>query len=142
LRGLPQVKGIGYDISDYSLQFGARVIEAFGLSDRYEFENRDILKNPPEPVDFLICQEVLEHLDNPAEFCKGLYKMVRPNGNAYITAAVTAAHSDHIYLYESPEEARTQIEDAGFTVLQEKTEGAESYDKIQPRIACFYCIKS
>ena len=65
--------------------------------------------------------------------------MVRPGGYAYITAAITAAHSDHIYLYHSPDEARIQIEDAGFTIVSEETQGGENYNRIQPKVSCFFC---
>lgn len=139
LRALPDARGTGYDISEHSLSFCRRGMTAFDLIDRYALEKRDILSNPPEPVDYLICQEVLEHLEDPARFCQGLFQLVKPGGKAYITAAITAAHSDHIYLYKIPDEAREHVESAGFNVREEKTEGAEDFSKAQPRITCFLC---
>ena len=141
LEHLPNIAGRGYDISEHSLSFCRRGMQAFGLEHRFSLEQRNILSDTPEATDFLICQEVLEHLDDPASFCKGLFAMVRPGGAAYITAAVTAGHSDHIYLYENPNEARVQIEDAGFEVASETTEGAVNYNKIQPRVSSFFCLR-
>src|SRR5438874_2629869 len=85
---LPHARGVGFDISQFSLDYTGKVIDAFGLGARYTLENRDVRHGYEVPADFLICQEVLEHLENPAEFCTWLYAMVRPGGHAYITAAL------------------------------------------------------
>jgi 2-polyprenyl-3-methyl-5-hydroxy-6-metoxy-1,4-benzoquinol methylase len=139
LKRLPKAIGTGYDISEHSLSFCRRGMRAFGAEDRFTLDKRDVLSNPPPATDFLICQEVLEHLDNPAGFCKGLFAMIRPGGAAYITAAINAGHSDHIYLYKSSREARAQLEEAGFTVESEVSEGATNFNKIQPIVSCFFC---
>jgi SAM-dependent methyltransferase len=139
LRALPGVRGVGYDLSDHSLAFSQRVMDRSGLGDRYRAERRNILTSTPEPVDYLICQEVLEHLDDPAEFSRALFAMVKPGGHAYITAAITAGHADHVYVYQEPADARAHVEAAGFEVLAEKTDGADVFDKIQPRVSCFFC---
>lgn len=144
LRGLPDIRGTGYDISAHALSFGSRVLSAFGCAERFRFEQRDILANSPGQSDYLICQEVLEHLEDPQTFTRGLRSMVADGGLAYITAAVTAGHSDHIYLFESPAEARAVIEDAGFSVLLERTEEAESANvrETAPRVSCYLCEPS
>lgn len=121
---LPHVRGIGYDISSHSLSYTARVVGAFGSADRYRTEVRDILVNPPGTADFVICQEVLEHLENPAEFVQGLFRMTRPGGYSYISAAINAGHVDHIYLYRNPDEVLRHLTDAGFTVIDSKAEFA------------------
>ena len=139
LRLLPNVMGIGYDISEHSLSFCRRTMEAFGLMHRFTVEKRDIQRDIPDQVDYVICQEVLEHLEDPADFCRALFHIVRPGGKAFITAAIRAAHSDHIFLYNKPGEAEKQIRDAGFRVLERVTECAEVYNKIQPCISSFLC---
>jgi len=141
LENLPWIRGTGYDISAHSLTFGARVLKAFEVDDRYELEQRDIVADTPEPTDYLICQEVLEHLEDPVTFVDALTDMVHPGGLAYITAAVTAGHSDHIYLFESAQEVRALLERSGFSIVLERTEVAESANvkEIAPRVSCFLC---
>jgi hypothetical protein len=141
LIALPEIRGTGYDISPHSLSFGARVLETFAVADRYELELRDIVKDPPPPTGYLICQEVLEHLEDPHRFVDALYAMTEVGGLAYITAAVTAGHSDHIFLFDSAEDVRAMLEAAGFTILIERTEVAESanVEAMAPRVSCFLC---
>lgn len=123
LQFLPNCRGVGYDISDYALNFTHRIISAHGLVSRYEIRNQDIITAPIESkCDFIISQEVLEHLEDPQAFINGLFAAVRPGGWAYITAAINAAHTDHIYLYRSPDEVRAQIEAAGWHIEDTQVE--------------------
>jgi hypothetical protein len=41
-----------------------------------------------------------------------------PGARAFITAALNAAHSDHIYLYRNANEVLAQLIEAGFTLEQ------------------------
>jgi SAM-dependent methyltransferase len=123
LQTLPQVQGVGYDISDYALDFTMQIVSDHGLSSRYKSRNQDIIASPiEEKCDFVISQEVLEHLEDPQAFIHGLYAAVRPGGWSYITAAINAAHTDHIYLYRSPDEVRAQIENAGWKIVDTQIE--------------------
>ena len=143
LELFPESLGAGYDISPYSLSFTSRVVEAFSNKNRYRTEVRDVVKDTPAPSDFVICQEVLEHLEDPNEFVKSLYKMTSPGGYAYISAAINAGHVDHIYLYKNPNEVLRQVEGAGFKVIDSKSEYAYSgkAESITPCHAAFLCTK-
>jgi hypothetical protein len=123
LQGMPGVTGVGFDISDYALKFTARVVQAHGCGERYQIRNQDIISKPiAEKADLVVCQEVLEHLEDPARFIVGLYEAVRVGGWGYITAAINAGHTDHIYLYRSPEEVKKQVEAAGWKILTSQVE--------------------
>jgi SAM-dependent methyltransferase len=141
LELLPEVRGVGYDISSYSLSFTERVIGAFGLCDRYRIEVRDIVTTTPAPEDFVICQEVLEHLENPAEFVCFLFDMTKPGGLAYITAAINASHVDHIYLYRSPDDVLHHLTEAGFEIIDSRAEYAYGGKPIEitPCHGAFLC---
>jgi hypothetical protein len=41
-----------------------------------------------------------------------------PGAHAFITAAVNAAHADHIYLYRNASEVLSHLVEAGFTLDQ------------------------
>lgn len=119
-----QVRGVGYDISAHALKFTENVVRAFGYADRYTTELRDIIASPPPHSDLVICQEVLEHLEDPRLFVRALFSMTKPGGYAYITAAINAGHVDHIYLYRSLIDVRAHVKDAGFEILSERAEWA------------------
>jgi 2-polyprenyl-3-methyl-5-hydroxy-6-metoxy-1,4-benzoquinol methylase len=143
LAKLPAIRGIGFDISQFSLDYTAWMLNKFGLGDRYGLENRDIRHGYRMQCDFLICQEVLEHLENPAEFCQWLANMVRPGGHAYITAALNAAHSDHIYLFHEPAELEDMVRAAGLQPLHAQEEFAPGHKprNISPSLSGFFCEK-
>jgi hypothetical protein len=61
---------------------------------------------------------VLEHLDDPVAFLRSLRLYMAPGAKAFITAAVNAAHSDHIHLYRNGNEVLDHLNEAGFTMEQ------------------------
>ncbi len=133
--------GIGYDISEYSLSFTQRVADAYGFGARYSTVVQDIVVYTPAPADLLICQEVLEHLEDPSAFVRYLYQMIDKGGYAYISAAVNAGHVDHIYLYRTPAEVEQQLTAAGFSIVDAKAEYAYGGkpQELTPCHAAFLC---
>lgn len=119
LQSVPGLSGRGIDISVSSKQFAERQIDAFGLSARYRVDLEDVTKDTPDiSADALICVEVLEHLEDPVEFLQALRRVLKPGGKAFITAALNAAHTDHIYLYRKAEDVEAQLVEAGFVIEQ------------------------
>lgn len=119
LQALPRIRGLGVDISPSSKQFAEKHMEAFGLADRYEVRLQDLFERTDSAwAASIICVEVLEHLEDPILFLKALKRALRPGGRAFVTAAINAAHTDHIYLYRTPAEVERQLLDAGFEVEQ------------------------
>lgn len=125
MDALPDVRGIGYDISPHSIAFGRRMADAFGFADRFTFVEQDAFVYPPEDkADYVVSQEVVEHLEDPQTFCTNLRRIMKDDGYAYITAAVTAAHSDHIYLFNSPDDLTKMVTAAGFRSVLEVEESS------------------
>src|SRR5665213_200297 len=127
LEHFPDIRGIGFDISPYALKFTEDLVTLFDHGDRYTIEQRDIRHGYHESCDFLVCQEVLEHLENPEEFCRWLYDMITPGGHGYITAAVNAAHSDHIFHFRDPLQLEAMLRAAGFQPKSLQEEFAAGY---------------
>ncbi len=119
LQSLPDARGRGLDISTSSKAFAERQLGAFDLSDRYDVVIEDAtVDTAADSAEALICVEVLEHLEDPLHFLHGLRRMLRPGGKAFITAAIDAAHTDHIYLYRHASEVEAQLVKAGFVTEQ------------------------
>lgn len=138
------IEGIGFDISPYSTAFTQRVIDSHALSNRYRLHTRDAFSEElDEPVDLVVSQEVLEHLPDPGQFIAQLRSLVKPKGLGYITAAINAAHTDHIYLYRSPDEVAVQLTEAGWEILDQQIESnyPDKRADIRPTIAG-YLVRS
>lgn len=118
LQQLPSARGLGFDLSAGSKAFTEAHLRAFGLEDRYEAVLQDVLADPITPCEWLVCIEVLEHLEDPTSFLRMLRESLLPGGRAFITAALNSAHIDHIYLYESAEDVHEQLKAAGFALEQ------------------------
>jgi hypothetical protein len=66
-------RGVGYDISPSSCRYAEQHVSAVGATARYEVRCQDILEHPMAPVPWLVCVEVLEHLEDPVEFLRALH---------------------------------------------------------------------
>ena len=119
LQDTPDISGAGFDISEHSKAFAENHLRAFGLDARYTIRLEDVRENiSGNEFPWLVCVEVLEHLEDPAAFLKTLRKMLAPGGRAFITAALNAADEDHIYLYTDTAQIVEQLTGAGFFVEQ------------------------
>jgi 2-polyprenyl-3-methyl-5-hydroxy-6-metoxy-1,4-benzoquinol methylase len=119
LEALPAADGTGYDISPSVRTFAAAHMAAYGQAHRYRVRLQNILtEHPNEQFEAVVCVEVLEHLEDPVAFLVALRRMLGPGGRAFVTAAVSADHADHIYLYETAAEVEAHIVEAGFAVEQ------------------------
>lgn len=119
LKAMPKISGLGLDISPASKKFSERLMRESGFSDRYQVDLSDVSEEKPKiKTDWLICVEVLEHLEDPVGFLLALKATMNPGGYAFITAAINAAHSDHIYLYRNALEVADHLIKAGFSIEQ------------------------
>jgi 2-polyprenyl-3-methyl-5-hydroxy-6-metoxy-1,4-benzoquinol methylase len=142
LAGDPELRVTAFDISRHSLDYAEMQVTAFGSRDRWTGRQQNILTEPTdEKYPFVLSVEVLEHLEDPLSFIKGLKSMLAPGGYAFITAAVTAPHEDHIYLYESVEQVRAQLAEGGFRVVccEEEIAYQPKNGEPVPRTGAFVC---
>ena len=145
LENLPGSHGAGFDISDFALNFTLKTTELHGFAGRYKIFNQNVIDTPTtELADMVISQEVLEHLDDPESFIRALHRMTRPGGWGYITAAINAAHTDHIYHYHTPKEVQDQLEKSGWRVADAQIESnyPEKPEHLRPTIAGYLVRKN
>ena len=123
------------------MSYARRQIECFDFANRWRGHIRDVVSDPPDETwPFLVSVEVLEHLEDPAAFLKALRRMLQRGGRGFITAAITAANADHIYLYNNCDEVIAQLKEGeGFELVeyQEEIAYAPRRDEPVPRLGAF-----
>lgn len=144
LLQFPNVKGVGVDLSETSLKFAMNLLSQGDLLERYETNLCDITKTRiPIECDLLLSIELLEHLEEPVEFLKAVRLNIGVGGNAFVTAAINAAHADHIYLYKSASEVELHLKEAGLKVVDSLFELAyepRRNSEVVPAIAAFHVV--
>lgn len=118
LASVPSSRGAGFDISPSSCAFAVRHLQASSGGHRFRMNQQDVIAQPIDPVQWLVCVEVLEHLEDPVQFLIALRRGLASGGRAFITAALNAAHADHIHLYRTADEVWFHLEAAGFRLEQ------------------------
>lgn len=117
LTSLPAIRGTGYDISPHSIEFSLKHLDAFGVRSRFASELHDVITTPTATrYPWVFCVEVLEHLEDPGAMLSALKGITEPGGRLFVTAALNAAHADHLYLYRQPQDVLDQVARAGLRV--------------------------
>lgn len=132
----PQWIGTGLDLSESSIEFSKKVVKLFKIpSEQLTLVKQDFFLHESEGnYDLIICGEFLEHLEEPLKALKKLHDLLKDGGKIFLTVAVYAAMIDHIYLYNSAEEVRQQIAEAGFNINKELVQNV--FAKAQPEDRC------
>ena len=138
LQTWPTVQGRAIDISPASIEFAAALNPA-----RYHATVQSIEQTPAASTDWLVCVEVLEHVEDPVAFLAQLHRVLRSGGTAFVSAAINAASHDHIFLYTNSDQVQAHIEQVGFVVQQQLTTTAHEPKRNRsiPAIAGFLVIK-
>lgn len=110
----------GWDVSPTSLEVAPRMAAGAGVGDRCVYRVADATKmaQVQGKFDAAICCFMLEHLEEPGEFLTGFAPSMRPGAMAFITLALTAAQTDHIYEFKHESEAIVMSERAGFELME------------------------
>lgn len=113
--------GAGVDIANSSINFTKDVLNIYDIAkDRVELIQQDVNKYQTDQVfDRIMCGEFLEHVEDPVSILIKIRNLLKDNGEVFITAAVWAANSDHIYLYRNADEVRQHLNRAGFDIKKE-----------------------
>ena len=122
LLGNKSVKTLDlFDISSYSLGYTNKILDLSGKKcagvnlkkvDLFELKGKN-------KYDFIICGELIEHLEDPKTALKILDNLLKPKGVLFLTTAIYAAALDHIYLFENVNDVRTLIFETGFSIHSE-----------------------
>lgn len=143
LRLLPRSTGVGYDVSPAVKRFAEDHVGRFGMGDRFRVRLQDIRRDRPDPCRWLVCVELLEHMDDPTALLQALRELLAPGGRAFITTAINAPSADHVYLYRDPGEVVEHLEQAGFGLEQSFTAPAFIPSRpgaVAPTVAAFVVV--
>jgi SAM-dependent methyltransferase len=117
---------LAFDKSPDSHQYASDLLGFFGYPAdglRQEFFPLDpasLIGAPYQErfVKVILC-EILEHLDDPALALRAMRTVLHREGLLFCTMAVNIAQEDHVYLYRSADEARDQVMECGFEIVEE-----------------------
>jgi SAM-dependent methyltransferase len=74
-------KIVGVDISESAIESCRKSASELGLEDKLEFRKLDFPEEKPrEKFDFVICSEVLEHLQNDGKATRAIFGLLNPRG--------------------------------------------------------------
>jgi ubiquinone/menaquinone biosynthesis C-methylase UbiE len=110
----------GYDISPTSLELAPKMAMGAGLNDRcsYYLQDATTLSSDAAKYDAAVCSFMLEHLEDPGQFLQDFSPSLKPGALAYISLALTASQTDHIYEFKKESEGILLAEAAGFELIE------------------------
>ena len=121
LTRLPGATLSGYDISPSSIKIARSMAAATGMAERAAYEERDALdlsNLEAASADGVICSFVIEHLENPERLLEVISHLLRKDGTAFLTGALTAAQVDHIYEFKHESEFVLMAEKYGLRAIE------------------------
>lgn len=121
--GHPNARSVtGWDVSATSLGETGKALATLGTTRPVDLKQVDILSadDPRSRYDLVIISEVLEHLERPDMAMRFLKSVLRPSGRVFLNVPVNSPSPDHIYLFSTPAEVVSLVENSGFRVERQE----------------------
>lgn len=126
LQEMPGFNLFAFDSSPDSYRYASDLLRFFGYShdglrqESFPFDPASLYGSPyKKRFGKIILCELLEHLDEPARALRAMQIVLHQEGLLFCTMAVNLAQEDHVYLYRSIEQARDQVKECGFEIVEE-----------------------
>ena len=117
-QALPLVQIQARDVSPYSTQYTKEMLNVGGYHPA-RIDTGDIFAlEEQSPFDYIVCGELLEHLDEPRSLLDKLKSLLKKDGYLFLTTAIFAAAIDHVYLFHTVDEVRDMLT-ANFEIISE-----------------------
>ena len=133
VSALGDAEAMAIDLSPTSVEFTRAMISAYGLDSRCQVLQGDFNNLPSGNYDLVALCEVLEHVDDPAEMLGSVKRLVKHGGHLFITTCSNCPAIDHVYLYTSVDQIRTQLHDSGFQIIDEVAYTIDNLPKMANR---------
>ena len=144
LRDFALGSAVAWDLSAVSIEQTRAALEKLGYTN-CDFAVQNVMDVAPgaEPYDLLVISEVLEHLEDPMAVMRPLRGLVREGGVIFVNVPINSPSPDHLYLMETPDDARALLTGAGFEILAEgffATQGTPLDRALRARISVSACL--
>jgi hypothetical protein len=122
---MPDWRAHAYDISLASYRYASELLAFFGYpqcclrQELFAFESATFLRDFQGRFGKVLLCELLEHLDDPKMALRATRGILHEKGLLFCTMAVNIAQEDHVYVYRSAEQARTELVQCGFEIVEE-----------------------
>ena len=122
LEAMPAARGHGVDVSRTMLRHAARVMDVRGMRERAAFVASDMRRLPfaADSFDFLVANEVLEHLPEPAGALREIRRVLRPGGFLSSSIPVGDDVPTHLCLFRTVDEVLDLHRATGFEVIRHR----------------------
>jgi len=130
---------LGIDLSPHTISYCETALNADFEHDaserRWTFVEADATQvaSEAEPGHWVLCCEVLEHVDRPLDLLATCRSLVGEGGRGFLTTVANLEASDHVYLFDDADHIRSIIEEGGFTIdvdLELALPGSEGADPL------------
>jgi len=116
----------GIDISATSTEQTRQIIDYFApsLAANAHLETRDFLADDElasASFDAIVAGEVVEHVEQPEPFFRRIADLAKPGAHIFLTTCINTPAIDHLYLWRTPQELETMIQDCGLGVVEKLT---------------------
>ena len=107
-----------WDVSAASLAETRAALKRLGVAKPIALMETDIMQAgaAKRRFDLVVISEVLEHLETPGSALRFLRSALADDGRIFINAPINSPSPDHLYLFASPEDVITVVEDSGLKV--------------------------
>jgi len=119
VKRFPHAKFEAIDISPISKSISEAIVKHFTGTDKCRFQLLDVNHLKSGKCDYIVMNEVLEHLDDPCSVLVKLRSLLSERGRLFITTCANCPAVDHVYQYHSVEHMRTEIREAGFETVSD-----------------------
>jgi len=120
---------LAIDISPISKRISEEIVRHFTENSQCEFRVQDVNQMETEKFDYIVMNEVLEHLDNPESVLRKIHGMLDSKGRFFITTCANCPAIDHVYLYDSVAHIRKQIQESGFNIVSDLPLAVGDFDE-------------
>jgi len=131
------------DISQQSLNLTKKVINYKKHKSKIKFIKKDFFKfKNKDKFDFIILGEVIEHVRKPKKFLVKAKKLLKPNGQIFVSTCSNCAQVDHLYHFKNIDKIKSLLKKTNFKIKYELISPSENIPKKfwqKEKIAINYC---